>query len=62
MLMDLKEPLKAGSTIGVEVEFASGAKQHIDVPVSARVEKQSHDMMKHEDINHEGMENSHHGD
>jgi len=56
MLIDLKEPLKAGSTVGVDVEFASGAKQHVDVPVSARVEKQGHDMMNHENMGHEGME------
>ena len=42
MLMGLKEPLKSGSTIGVDVGFASGEKHHVDIPVSSRMEKMEH--------------------
>ncbi len=51
MLMGLKEPLKAGSTIGIDVDFASGEKQHVDVPVVSRMEKMDHKMnhMDHHD-------------
>lgn len=42
MLIGLKEPLKAGSSISVDVEFASGEKDHVEVPVISRMEKMEH--------------------
>jgi copper(I)-binding protein len=35
MLMDLKQELKAGSTISITLEFAKAGKITLDVPVNA---------------------------